>query len=65
MSRVPGWLGRVGAGITELGKRWEERRAAAEREDTGYVEQEERAEYPQRDERAKRGEHAEGPSSPF
>jgi predicted PurR-regulated permease PerM len=33
MSRVPRWLGRVGNGLTEVGHRWEERRAAAERED--------------------------------
>lgn len=29
MSRVPGWLGRVGAGLTAAGKRLEERRAEA------------------------------------
>jgi predicted PurR-regulated permease PerM len=32
MSRVPGWLGRIGAGLTEMGARIEERRAKAERE---------------------------------
>ncbi|MEV3871793.1 AI-2E family transporter [Streptomyces sp. NPDC049906] len=31
MSRVPGWLGRWGAGLTRLGESWEARRAAAER----------------------------------
>ncbi|MFJ4468930.1 AI-2E family transporter [Streptomyces sp. NPDC089424] len=31
MSRVPGWLGRVGTRLTEMGQRWEERRAEAER----------------------------------
>ncbi|MEV7997210.1 AI-2E family transporter [Streptomyces sp. NPDC086077] len=31
MSRVPGWLGRVGIRLTEMGQRWEERRAEAER----------------------------------
>ncbi|GAA2446034.1 AI-2E family transporter [Streptomyces glaucus] len=31
MSRVPGWLGRLGAGLTEMSERWNERRAAAER----------------------------------
>ncbi|PRH78029.1 AI-2E family transporter, partial [Streptomyces solincola] len=29
MSRVPGWLSRTGAGLTRMGKRLEERRAAA------------------------------------
>ncbi|MFE1951365.1 AI-2E family transporter [Streptomyces sp. NPDC059524] len=32
MSRVPGWLGRVGAGISRMGERLDERRAEAERE---------------------------------
>ncbi len=32
MSKLPGWLGRVGAELTELGTRLEERRAAAEAE---------------------------------
>ncbi|MCX5311012.1 AI-2E family transporter [Streptomyces sp. NBC_00154] len=32
MSKLPGWLGRVGAELTELGERLEERRAAAEAE---------------------------------
>ncbi|MFI7504394.1 AI-2E family transporter [Streptomyces sp. NPDC049687] len=32
MSRVPGWLGRLGAGLTEMGERLDERRAEAERE---------------------------------
>ncbi|MFE1248232.1 AI-2E family transporter [Streptomyces sp. NPDC058735] len=32
MSRVPGWLGRLGAGLTEMSERYNERRAAAERE---------------------------------
>ncbi|MET7454731.1 AI-2E family transporter [Streptomyces sp. NPDC005574] len=32
MSRVPGWLGRIGAGLTEMGERLDERRAEAERE---------------------------------
>ncbi|MGX1492322.1 AI-2E family transporter [Streptomyces tendae] len=32
MSRVPGWLGRLGAGLTEMSERLNERRAAAERE---------------------------------
>ncbi|MFF4587096.1 AI-2E family transporter [Streptomyces sp. NPDC001388] len=31
MSRVPGWLGRLGAGLTEMGERLDERRAEAER----------------------------------
>ena len=34
MSRVPGWLGRLGAGLTEMGVRLDERRAEVEREDT-------------------------------
>ena len=33
MSRVPGWLGRLGAGLTELGERLDERRAEVEREE--------------------------------
>ncbi|QOV42702.1 AI-2E family transporter [Streptomyces chromofuscus] len=33
MSRVPGWLGRVGTRLTEMGQRWEQRRAEAERAD--------------------------------
>ncbi|MFF3715136.1 AI-2E family transporter [Streptomyces prasinus] len=32
MSHVPGWLGRIGAGLTEVSRRLEERRAAMERE---------------------------------
>ncbi|MER5429850.1 AI-2E family transporter [Streptomyces sp. NPDC002588] len=32
MSRVPGWLGRIGAGLTEMGDRLDERRAEVERE---------------------------------
>ena len=32
MSRVPGWLGRIGAGLTEISERYNERRAEAERE---------------------------------
>ncbi|MFE7275471.1 AI-2E family transporter [Streptomyces sp. NPDC057623] len=32
MSRVPGWLGRLGAGLTEMSERLNERRAAVERE---------------------------------
>ncbi|MFJ8536506.1 AI-2E family transporter [Streptomyces sp. NPDC093591] len=32
MSRMPGWLGRLGAGLTEMSERLDERRAAVERE---------------------------------
>ncbi|WP_426568821.1 AI-2E family transporter [Streptomyces canus] len=32
MSRVPGWLGRLGAGLTEMGERLDKRRAEARRE---------------------------------
>ncbi|WP_329220618.1 AI-2E family transporter [Streptomyces sp. NBC_01485] len=32
MSRVPGWLGRIGAGLSEMGERLDERRAEVERE---------------------------------
>lgn len=32
MSRVPEWIGRAGAGLTELGRRLDERRAEVERE---------------------------------
>ncbi|MGW1889709.1 AI-2E family transporter [Streptomyces sp. NPDC002004] len=32
MSRMPGWLGRLGAGLSEVGERLEERRAETERE---------------------------------
>lgn len=35
MSRVPGWLGRLGAGLTELGERLDERRAEVEKESQG------------------------------
>ncbi|MBO1334652.1 AI-2E family transporter [Streptomyces sp. VRA16 Mangrove soil] len=35
MSRVPGWLGRVGAGISKVGERLDERRAEAERDEDG------------------------------
>jgi len=34
MSRVPGWLGRIGAGLTEVSERLDERRAEVEREET-------------------------------
>jgi putative heme transporter len=33
MSRVPGWFGRIGAGLTEVGERLDARRAAAEKDD--------------------------------
>ncbi|GGW31772.1 AI-2E family transporter [Streptomyces lucensis JCM 4490] len=32
MSRVPGWLGRIGAGLTEMSERLDERRAEVEKE---------------------------------
>ena len=35
MSRVPGWLGRLGAGLTEVSERLDERRAEVEREEAG------------------------------
>ncbi|MGW7264156.1 AI-2E family transporter [Streptomyces sp. NPDC054842] len=38
MSRVPRWLGRIGAGLTELGERLDERRAEVERETQGEAE---------------------------
>ncbi|MGW3283318.1 AI-2E family transporter [Streptomyces sp. NPDC001002] len=34
MSRVPGWLGRVGAGLTDLSERLDQRRAEVERENS-------------------------------
>ncbi|MER8011519.1 AI-2E family transporter [Streptomyces sp. NPDC094149] len=34
MSRVPGWLGRLGAGLTEVGELLDERRAEVEREES-------------------------------
>ncbi|MEU0033863.1 AI-2E family transporter [Streptomyces sp. NPDC006333] len=37
MSRVPGWLGRLGAGLTELGERLDERRAEVEKESSGAL----------------------------
>jgi len=37
MSRVPGWLGRLGAGLTEMGERLDERRAEVERESQGPI----------------------------
>ncbi|MFE9683689.1 AI-2E family transporter [Streptomyces sp. NPDC006285] len=33
MSRVPGWFGRIGAGLTQVGERLDARRAAAEEDD--------------------------------
>ncbi|MFF3324624.1 AI-2E family transporter [Streptomyces sp. NPDC002889] len=33
MSKVPGWLGRVGAGLTGMAERWDERRKEAEKDD--------------------------------
>ncbi|MFJ8084180.1 AI-2E family transporter [Streptomyces sp. NPDC096205] len=38
MSRVPGWLGRIGSGLTEMGQRLDERRAEAEQEHAGHAE---------------------------
>ncbi|MFJ5529845.1 AI-2E family transporter [Streptomyces sp. NPDC093261] len=35
MSQVPGWLARIGAGITQVGERLDERRAEVEKEHTG------------------------------
>ncbi|PJM92090.1 AI-2E family transporter [Streptomyces sp. CB01373] len=35
MSRVPGWLGRLGAGLTEMGERLDERRAEVEKVHAG------------------------------
>ncbi|MYX98272.1 AI-2E family transporter, partial [Streptomyces sp. SID486] len=35
MSRVPGWLGRLGAGLTEMSERLDERRAEVEKDRTG------------------------------
>ncbi|CCK27746.1 integral membrane protein [Streptomyces davaonensis JCM 4913] len=37
MSRVPGWLGGLGAGLTRVGKRLDERRAEVERESEDAV----------------------------
>ncbi|WP_210585593.1 AI-2E family transporter [Streptomyces sp. GESEQ-35] len=37
MSRVPGWLSRLGAGLTEMGERLDERRAEVERADAEPV----------------------------
>ncbi|MDO0936002.1 AI-2E family transporter [Streptomyces sp. DG2A-72] len=37
MSRVPGWLSRLGAGLTEMGERLDERRAEVERAEVGPV----------------------------
>ncbi|MET8769682.1 AI-2E family transporter [Streptomyces sp. NPDC004658] len=38
MSRVPGWLGRLGAGLTEMSERLDERRAEVEKEHAETVE---------------------------
>ncbi|NEA47276.1 AI-2E family transporter [Streptomyces sp. SID10815] len=35
MSRVPRWIGRLGAGLTEMGERLDERRAEVEKDETG------------------------------
>lgn len=37
MSRLPGWLGRLGAGLSRMGERLDERRVEAEREDPDSV----------------------------
>ncbi|MDC0773045.1 AI-2E family transporter [Streptomyces sp. HD] len=36
MARVPGWLGRLGAGLTEMSERLDERRAEVERESADF-----------------------------
>ncbi|MFB7715263.1 AI-2E family transporter [Streptomyces sp. NPDC056105] len=36
MTRVPGWLGRLGHELSRMGERLDERRAAAERDDGGH-----------------------------
>ncbi|MET7860840.1 AI-2E family transporter [Streptomyces sp. NPDC005318] len=46
MSKLPGWLGRLGAELTELGERLEERRAAAEAEEDAEGDQDARAGLP-------------------
>ncbi|WP_328887329.1 AI-2E family transporter [Streptomyces sp. NBC_00316] len=46
MSKLPGWLGRLGAELTELGERLEERRAAAEAEEEAEGDQDARAGLP-------------------
>ncbi|MER6346633.1 AI-2E family transporter [Streptomyces sp. NPDC001595] len=38
MSRVPGWIGRLGAGLNRMGRQWEERRAEAEKEQEAEAE---------------------------
>ncbi|MET9448859.1 AI-2E family transporter [Streptomyces cinerochromogenes] len=38
MSRVPGWLGRLGAGLTEMSERLDERRAEVEKEQADSAE---------------------------
>ncbi|MFJ5261133.1 AI-2E family transporter [Streptomyces sp. NPDC088387] len=38
MSRVPGWLGRLGAGLTRMGERLDERRAEADADDASEPE---------------------------
>ncbi|MEU1008902.1 AI-2E family transporter [Streptomyces sp. NPDC005890] len=48
MSRVPGWLGRLGAGLTEMSERLDERRAEVEKDHTD----------PDHPERAEHGEPA-------
>lgn len=44
MSRVPGLLGRLGAGLTELGERLDKRRAEVEKESSGSFDPEQSAE---------------------
>ncbi len=46
MSRVPGWLGRLGAGLSELGERLDERRAEVEKESEGSLSTEDGPEVP-------------------
>ncbi|MET8942006.1 AI-2E family transporter [Streptomyces sp. NPDC004542] len=52
MSRVPGWLGRLGAGLTEMGERLDERRAEVEKERAGSETSASEAEPPTVDYRA-------------
>ncbi|MGW4570378.1 AI-2E family transporter [Streptomyces tendae] len=62
MSRVPGWLGRVGAGLTRMSERLEQRREEARRDDVdeGPVAHSDHARVPLDDTSGHAAEHASG-----
>ncbi|KOX02094.1 AI-2E family transporter [Streptomyces sp. NRRL B-3648] len=63
MSRVPGWLGRLGAGLTEMSERLDERRAEVDKDHTDHTDHPGHSDRP---DHARRGEGAGhgGPAAP-